>query len=67
MNNNMLDNMPELLKVADVAKLLNVSNITVYRWLYNKQLEFLQINKKGIKRIPKPSLIRFFNANLHSL
>lgn len=65
MNRNLLDSLPELLTVADVAKLLNVSKITVYRWLQNGELEYLQIKHKGVKRVPKESLIKFFNENLH--
>jgi excisionase family DNA binding protein len=67
MNRNLLDSLPELLTVADVAKLLNVSKITVYRWLENEELEFLQVKYKGVKRVPKESLIKFFNENLHKV
>ena len=67
MNKNLLDSLPELLTVADVAKLLNVSRITVYRWLDNEELEYLQVKHKGVKRVPKESLIKFFNSNLHRL
>jgi len=46
----------ELLKVSEVAKLLNVSTMAVYKWIKAKKIKAYRINRHW--RIPKKEVER---------
>ncbi|MDK2972282.1 MAG: hypothetical protein PWP23_2037 [Candidatus Sumerlaeota bacterium] len=58
-----LERLPELLPVATVAELLNVSPQTVYRLLHCGELNGLQLHAESI-RIFKRSLIAYLERRL---
>ena len=51
------DNLPELLKVNEVAELLRVSPLTIKRWGKRGKLVALRINSRGDRRYKKSDVL----------
>ena len=58
-----LKNLPNLLTVTEVAKVLRVSNLTIKRWGKKGKLPFIRINSRGDRRFKKSDIIRIFELN----
>jgi excisionase family DNA binding protein len=55
-----LDEMPDLLTVAELCGAIRVKRVTVYRW-FDNGLESVRIG--GVRRIPKDAFVRFIQTN----
>ncbi|HZZ46281.1 MAG TPA: helix-turn-helix domain-containing protein [Pseudonocardia sp.] len=51
--------LPPLLTVSEVAKMLRVSKMTVYRLIEDKRLEAIKV--RGSFRIPRDAVIQYLN------
>jgi len=56
-NDLSLDNLPDLLTVGEVAKLLRVSKLTVKRWGKRGKLPAIRINSRGDRRYRKEAVL----------
>ena len=56
-NNISIDNLPDLLTVAEVADLLRVSKLTIKRWGKRGKLPAIRINSRGDRRYKKESVL----------
>lgn len=56
-----LEDYPIYLSVADVAKILGVSGITVRRMIREKKLTTVRVGR--LYRIPKGKLLEYLSAN----
>jgi len=54
-----LDNLPPLLKVSEVAKILRVSPLTVKRWTRRGRLPAIRINSRGDRRYRKETILYY--------
>ncbi len=54
-----LDDLPELLTIEEVSKLLRVSKITLKRWGKKGKLPAIRINSRGDRRYKKEEVMRF--------
>ena len=54
---------PEILTLEEVAKIMKVSNKTVYRWIAGKKLRAAKIGRKTYRILAK-DLRRFINSHL---
>lgn len=54
-----LDDLPELLTIEEVSKLLRVSKITLKRWGKKGKLPAIRINSRGDRRYRKEEVMRF--------
>ncbi len=54
-----LDDLPELLTIDEVSKLLRVSKITLKRWGKKGKLPAIRINSRGDRRYRKEEVMRF--------
>lgn len=52
-----LDNLPDLLKVSEVAELLRVSPLTIKRWGKRGKLPAIRINSRGDRRYKKEAVL----------
>jgi excisionase family DNA binding protein len=52
-----IDNLPDLLTVAEVADLLRVSKLTVKRWGKRGKLPAIRINARGDRRYRKEAVL----------
>lgn len=52
-----IDNLPDLLTVAEVAELLRVSKLTVKRWGKRGKLPAIRINARGDRRYRKEAVL----------
>lgn len=52
-----IDNMPDLLTVAEVADLLRVSKLTIKRWGKRGKLPAIRINARGDRRYRKEAVL----------
>ena len=52
-----LDDLPDLLTVREVAKLLRVSPLTIKRWGKRGKLPAIRINSRGDRRYRKESVM----------
>jgi excisionase family DNA binding protein len=52
-----LDNLPDLLTVREVAKLLRVSPLTIKRWGKRGKLPAIRINSRGDRRYKKEAVL----------
>jgi len=52
-----LDNMPDLLTIAEVAALLRVSPLTIKRWGKRGKLPPIRINSRGDRRYKKEAVL----------
>lgn len=58
-----LDNLPDLLTVREVAKLLRVSPLTIKRWGKRGKLPAIRINSRGDRRYRKESVLWLLGIN----
>lgn len=56
-NNISIDNLPDLLTVAEVADLLRVSKLTIKRWGKRGKLPAIRINARGDRRYRKEAVL----------
>lgn len=54
-----LDDLPELLTIEEVSRLLRVSKITLKRWGKKGKLPAIRINSRGDRRYKKEEVMRF--------
>lgn len=52
-----IDNLPDLLTVAEVADLLRVSKLTIKRWGKRGKLAAIRINARGDRRYRKEAVL----------
>jgi excisionase family DNA binding protein len=52
-----LENMPDLLTVTEVAKILRVSPLTIKRWGKRGKLPAIRINSRGDRRYKKEAVL----------
>lgn len=52
-----IDNLPDLLTVAEVADLLRVSKLTIKRWGKRGKLPAIRINARGDRRYRKEAVL----------
>lgn len=52
-----VDNLPDLLTVAEVADLLRVSKLTIKRWGKRGKLPAIRINARGDRRYRKEAVL----------
>ena len=50
------NDLPDLLRVREVAELLRISNLTVKRWCNKGKIKAIRINSRGDRRIAKSDL-----------
>ena len=55
-----IDNLPDLLTVAEVADLLRVSKLTIKRWGKRGKLPAIRINARGDRRYRKEAVLWLF-------
>lgn len=53
------DDLPELLTLEEVSKILRVSKITLKRWGKKGKLPAIRINSRGDRRYKKQEVMRF--------
>lgn len=53
------DDLPELLTLDEVARVLRVSKITLKRWGKKGKLPAIRINSRGDRRYKKQEVMRF--------
>ena len=58
-----LENLPDLLTVREVAKLLRVSPLTIKRWGKRGKLPAIRINSRGDRRYKKESVLWLLGIN----
>jgi len=58
-----LNNLPDLLTVSEVAKLLRVSPLTIKRWGKRGKLPAIRINSRGDRRYRKESIMWMLGIN----
>ncbi len=56
------DDLPELLTIEEVAKLLRVSKITLKRWGKKGKLPAIRINSRGDRRYKKSEVLQFLGV-----
>lgn len=56
-SNISIDNLPDLLTVAEVADLLRVSKLTIKRWGKRGKLPAIRINARGDRRYRKEAVL----------
>lgn len=56
-NDISIDNLPDLLTVAEVADLLRVSKLTIKRWGKRGKLPAIRINARGDRRYRKEAVL----------
>lgn len=61
MNINNFDEMPELLLISEVAKILRVSILTIKRWEKKGKITPIRINDRGDRRYRKSDIINLIN------
>lgn len=61
-----INNLPDLLKVDEVATLLRVSTLTIKRWGKNGKLPAIRINSRGDRRYKKKSVLYLLGMDLGS-
>ena len=54
---SVIDNLPDLLTVAEVADLLRVSKLTIKRWGKRGKLPAIRINARGDRRYRKEAVL----------
>lgn len=57
-----LDDLPDLLTIAEVASLLRVSALTVKRWGKRGKLPAIRINSRGDRRYKKEVVLRLLGV-----
>ncbi len=57
------DDLPELLTLDEVSKILRVSKITLKRWGKKGKLPAIRINSRGDRRYKKQEVLRFLGMN----
>ena len=57
------DDLPELLTLEEVSKILRVSKITLKRWGKKGKLPAIRINSRGDRRYKKQEVLRFLGMN----
>ncbi len=61
---NDLNNLPPLLTVREVAKILRVSPITIKRWTKRGRLPAIRINSRGDRRYRKETILYYLGAKV---
>lgn len=62
-----LDDLPDLLTIAEVASLLRVSVLTVKRWGKKGKLPAIRINSRGDRRYKKDVVLRLLGVDTEKL
>jgi excisionase family DNA binding protein len=57
------DDLPELLTLEEVSKILRVSKITLKRWGKKGKLPAIRINSRGDRRYKKQEVMRFLGMH----
>ena len=57
---------PELLRLSDLAALTRVSRSQLHRLIRSGELRVVRFGRRGGIRVPKPELERFLNCKLSS-
>lgn len=57
-----LDDLPDLLTIAEVASLLRVSALTIKRWGKRGKLPAIRINSRGDRRYKKDVVLRLLGV-----
>ena len=58
-----LDDLPDLMTIAEVASLLRVSILTVKRWGKKGKLPAIRINSRGDRRYKKDVVLRLLGVD----
>ncbi|HLD26557.1 MAG TPA: helix-turn-helix domain-containing protein [Patescibacteria group bacterium] len=58
-----LDDLPDLMTIAEVASLLRVSILTVKRWGKRGKLPAIRINSRGDRRYKKEVVLRLLGVD----
>lgn len=61
MNLNNFEEMPELLLISEVAKILRVSILTIKRWEEKGKITPIRINDRGDRRYRKKDIINLIS------
>lgn len=62
-----LDDLPDLLTIAEVASLLRVSTLTIKRWGKRGKLPAIRINSRGDRRYKKNVVLRLLGVDTEKL
>lgn len=57
------DDLPELMTLDEVSKILRVSKITLKRWGKKGKLPAIRINSRGDRRYKKQEVMRFLGMS----
>ena len=57
-----LDDLPDLLTIAEVASILRVSTLTIKRWGKKGKLPAIRINSRGDRRYKKDVVLRLLGV-----
>lgn len=58
-----LDDLPDLMTIAEVASLLRVSVLTIKRWGKRGKLPAIRINSRGDRRYKKEVVLRLLGVD----
>lgn len=61
-NDSVIKEMPSVLTIEDLARILAVSKSTVYRLVTSRQIRTIKVGRT--MRITKDSVIRYLNASM---
>lgn len=62
-----LDDLPDLMTIAEVASLLRVSALTIKRWGKRGKLPAIRINSRGDRRYKKDVVLRLLGVDTEKL
>ena len=60
-----INNLPELLKLSQVALLLNVSVWTLRLWDNNGKLKAIRVGSRGDRRYKKQDILKILNEGMN--
>lgn len=61
-NDSVIKEMPSVLTIEDLARILSISKSTVYRLVTSRQIRTIKVGRT--MRITKDSVIRYLNASM---
>lgn len=61
-NDSVIKEMPSVLTIEDLARMLSISKSTAYRLVATRQIRSIKVGRT--KRITKDSVIRFLNESM---
>ncbi len=56
-----INELPEMMKLREVAELFRVSPLTIKRWGKQGKIKFIRINSRGDRRFYKQDIINYLN------